>query len=111
MWKTWNLTFSPSPCHTALQALRRGDFSSLELTQACLRQIERLDPSINAFITATPELAVQAALQADALYSLQPSNLNDLALLGVPVALKDIFETQGVRTTAGSRFFADVYPC
>jgi aspartyl-tRNA(Asn)/glutamyl-tRNA(Gln) amidotransferase subunit A len=96
--------------HTALQALRRGDFSSLDLTQACLRQIERLDPSINAFITATPELAVQAALQAGALHSLQPSNLKDLALLGVPVALKDIFETQGVRTTAGSRFFGDVIP-
>jgi aspartyl-tRNA(Asn)/glutamyl-tRNA(Gln) amidotransferase subunit A len=96
--------------HTALQALRRRDFSSLDLTQACLRQVERLDPSINAFITATPELAVHAALQADTLHSLQPSNLNDLALLGVPIALKDLFETQGVRTTAGSRFFADVIP-
>ena len=96
--------------YSALQALRRGDFSSLELTQACLRQVERLDPSINAFITPTPELAVQAALQADALHSLHPSNLNDLALLGIPVALKDLFETQGVRTTAGSKFFADNIP-
>jgi aspartyl-tRNA(Asn)/glutamyl-tRNA(Gln) amidotransferase subunit A len=95
---------------TGLQALRRGDFSSFELTHACLRQIEKLDQSINAFITATPELAVQAALQADALQSLQPSNLNDLALLGAPVALKDLFETQGIRTTAGSKFFADVIP-
>lgn len=96
--------------YSALQALRRGDFSSLELTQACLHQVERLDPSINAFITPTPELAVQAALQADALHSLQPSNLSDLALLGIPVALKDLFETQGVRTTAGSRFFTDDIP-
>ena len=95
---------------TALQALRRGDFSSLELTQACLLQIERLDPLINAFITPTPELAVQAALQADALYSLQPSNMDDLSMLGIPVALKDLFETQGIRTTAGSRFFAEEIP-
>jgi aspartyl-tRNA(Asn)/glutamyl-tRNA(Gln) amidotransferase subunit A len=86
------------------------DYSSLELTQACLRQVERLDPLINAFITVTPELAVQAALQADALNSLHPSNLNDLALLGVPVALKDLFETQGIRTTAGSKFFAEYTP-
>ncbi|MCX6035553.1 MAG: amidase, partial [Chloroflexi bacterium] len=95
---------------SAIEALRRRDFSSLDLTEACLRQIERLNPAINAFITPTPELAVQAALQADALLSLQPSNLNDLALLGIPIALKDMFETAGVRTTAGSRFFAENIP-
>jgi len=95
---------------TAMEAFRHRDFSSLELTEACLRQIERLNPSINALITPTPELAVQAALQADALFSLQPSNINDLALLGIPVALKDLFETAGVRTTAGSRFFTGSIP-
>jgi aspartyl-tRNA(Asn)/glutamyl-tRNA(Gln) amidotransferase subunit A len=95
---------------SAMEALRRRDFSSLELTEACLRQIEWLNPAINAFITLTPELAVRAALQADSLFSLQPSNLNDLALLGIPVALKDLFETAGVRTTAGSRFFTDNIP-
>lgn len=92
---------------TAIEALRRRDFSSLELTEVCLRQIERLNPVINAFITPTPELAFQAALQADSLISLQPSNLNDLALLGLPVALKDLFETTGVRTTAGSKFYTE----
>jgi aspartyl-tRNA(Asn)/glutamyl-tRNA(Gln) amidotransferase subunit A len=94
----------------ALQALQHGDFSSLDLTKACLHQIEKLDPSINAFITVTPELAVQAAMQADALHSLQPSNINDLALLGIPLAVKDLFETQGIRTTAGSRFFSGMIP-
>jgi len=96
---------------SAIEALRRRDFSSLDLTEACLRQIERFNPLINAFITPTLELAVQAALQADALISLQPSNLNNLVLLGVPVALKDLFETAGVRTTAGSKFFTDNIPC
>lgn len=95
---------------TALEALHRRDFTALDLTEACLRQIERLNPVINAFITPTPELAVQAAFQADSLLSLQPSNLKDLALLGLPLALKDLFETAGIRTTAGSRFFADRMP-
>jgi aspartyl-tRNA(Asn)/glutamyl-tRNA(Gln) amidotransferase subunit A len=109
-WDHMEPDLSTLTLHAALQALRRGDFSSLELTQACLRQIERLDQSINAFITLTPELAVQAAMQADALHSIHPSNLNDLALLGIPIALKDLFETEGIRTTGGSRFFADLIP-
>jgi len=95
---------------SAMNLLRAGEFSAVSLTEACLRQIERLNPAINAFISLTPELAVQAALQADALLSLRPSNLNDLALLGIPIALKDLFETSGVRTTAGSRFFTDNIP-
>jgi aspartyl-tRNA(Asn)/glutamyl-tRNA(Gln) amidotransferase subunit A len=95
---------------SAMASFRAGEYSSLVLTEACLRQIERLNPTINAFITPTIELAYQAALQADALSSHQPSNLNDLALLGVPVALKDMFETTGICTTAGSRFYAENIP-
>ncbi len=104
------LDLSSLTLSTTLAALRRRDFTCLELTEACLRQIESLNPQLNAFITLTPELAVQAALQADALLSLQPSNLNELDLLGLPLALKDLFETAGVRTTAGSKFFADNIP-
>ena len=95
---------------TAIEAFRRCDFSSLELTEACLRQIERLNPVLNAFITPTLELAVQGAMQADVLNANQPSNLNELTLLGMPIALKDLFETAGIRTTAGSRFFAGNIP-
>ena len=95
---------------SALASLRRHDFSSLDLTEACLRQIERLNPAINAFITPALELAVESALQADALNAHLPSNLNDLALLGLPLAIKDLFDTAGVRTTAGSKFFADTVP-
>ena len=80
------------------------------MTETCLRQIERLNPTINAFITLTPELACQGALQADALLMVQPSDLEQFALLGMPVALKDLFETAGIRTTAGSKFFADHIP-
>ncbi len=95
---------------SALASLHAWEFSAASLTEACLRQIERLNPSINAFITPTPELAVQAALSADAILALHPSNLDGLALLGIPVALKDLFDTAGVRTTAGSKFFADNIP-
>ena len=49
-------------------------------------------------------------MQADALLTVQPSNLEQFALLGMPVALKDLFETAGIRTTAGSKFFADHIP-
>lgn len=95
---------------TALGQLRCREFSAVELTEACLRQIERLNPTINAFITLTPELARQGASEADALLTTQPSNLRQFALLGMPIALKDLFETACIRTTAGSKFFADHIP-
>jgi aspartyl-tRNA(Asn)/glutamyl-tRNA(Gln) amidotransferase subunit A len=95
---------------TALGQFCRREFSAVELTETCLPQIERLNPTINAFITVTPELARQGALQADALLTSQPSNLGQFPLLGMPIALKDLFETAGICTTAGSKFFADHIP-
>jgi aspartyl-tRNA(Asn)/glutamyl-tRNA(Gln) amidotransferase subunit A len=95
---------------SALTSLRAGQFSALELTEACLRQIEHLNPIINAFITPTLELAYQAALQADTLHSMHASNLKELTLLGIPIALKDLIETSGVTTTAGSKFFIENIP-
>lgn len=95
---------------SALDALRAGEFTALSLAKACLRQIERLNPRLNAVLTPTPELAIQAALQADALFALRPSNLSEISLLGIPIAIKDLFETAGIRTTAGSKFFADDIP-
>jgi aspartyl-tRNA(Asn)/glutamyl-tRNA(Gln) amidotransferase subunit A len=95
---------------TALEQLRRREFSAVELTEAFLGQIERLNPTINAFITPTPELARRGASQADALLTAQPPGREQFALLGMPIALKDIFDTAGIRTTAGSKFFADHIP-
>jgi aspartyl-tRNA(Asn)/glutamyl-tRNA(Gln) amidotransferase subunit A len=90
---------------TARDALRTGGMTAMSLAEACLNRIARLDPRLHAFITPTPELAIQAALAADALFSLRPGNLDDLPLLGIPVGLKDLFETAGIRTTGGSKFF------
>jgi len=95
---------------TASEALKRQDFSALALTEASLRQIERLNPLLNAFITPTPEVACQQALSVDALLALQPPNLKDLTLLGMPVAIKDLFETAGILTTAGASIFSRNVP-
>lgn len=94
----------------ARQQLERREFSALELTEACLRRIERLDPAINAFITPTPEPARRQALQVEALLRRRPHDPRQHPLLGMPIALKDLFDTAGIRTTAGSRFFADRIP-
>ncbi len=95
---------------TASEQLHQREYSALELTEACLDQIARLNPTINAFINPTPELAVQQALQADVLLANRPSNLKDLTLLGLPLGIKDLYDVAGVPTTAGSKFFTDSIP-
>lgn len=81
--------------------------SPVEITQELLRRIERFDGSLRAFITLTGEQALAAAKRAEA------SILADGPkgpLHGIPIAHKDIFCTQGIRTTAGSRVLADYMP-
>jgi aspartyl-tRNA(Asn)/glutamyl-tRNA(Gln) amidotransferase subunit A len=87
--------------------IQRREITSVELVQACLERIERLDPRLNSFLTVIPELAMRQALQADTEIRLGQFRG---ALHGIPVALKDLYETQGVRTTAGSLFFSDYIP-
>ncbi len=81
--------------------------SPVELTEAYLSRIEALDPKLTAFITVTPELALRQARQAE-----QAIGRGEYRgpLHGAPLALKDLFDTQGVRTTAGGKFFADRVP-
>ena len=79
--------------------LRSRQFSSRELTQHFLGRIETLDPQINSFITVTPEVALAQADAADA--RLAAGNAGPLT--GIPLAQKDIFCTQGVRTSCASR--------
>ncbi len=70
-----------------------------ELAAACHSQIERLNPTLNAFITVIP-------LEKK---NIPPPNGN-APLYGIPVAVKDLYDTKGIRTTAGSKFFADNFP-
>ena len=87
--------------------IRTKKVSPVELTQACLNRIERLDPQLNAFITVTAESALAEARQAEA--EIQNHRWRG-ALHGIPIALKDLVDTAGVRTTAGSELFKDRIP-
>ena len=79
--------------------LRNGDFSSEELTRACLERVARHDDTLNSFITVSETEALQQARLAD-----QRLKAGDgTTLTGIPVAQKDIFCTNGVLTTCGSR--------
>ena len=80
-------------------ALRQGEFSSEELTRACLARIALLDERLNSFITVTAEQALAAARAADKRISAGEAG----PLTGIPFAHKDIFCTRDVRTSCGSR--------
>jgi aspartyl-tRNA(Asn)/glutamyl-tRNA(Gln) amidotransferase subunit A len=79
---------------------RSGELSPLELTQFTLERIEKLNPTLNAFITITHERALERATRAE--QELR-SGLDRGPLHGIPVALKDLVNTAGIRTTCGSR--------
>lgn len=81
-----------------VQGLRAGDYSSVELTQAYLKRIQQ-HQSLNSFISITEKQALAAAKQADQAIS----QGNAGALTGVPIAHKDIFCTQGIKTSCGSK--------
>ena len=91
---------------TALAGLDRREFSSLELTQAHLTAIEQLNPRLNAFITVTGEQALETARAADAARGRGEAR----PLGGMPLAIKDLFCTEGVRTTAASRILGAFVP-
>ena len=88
-------------------ALRAKQASSVELTTECLRQIDRHNARVNAFLTITAEAALAAARQADAELA---AGTDRGPLHGIPIAHKDLFDTAGVRTTYGSKIFADHVP-
>jgi aspartyl-tRNA(Asn)/glutamyl-tRNA(Gln) amidotransferase subunit A len=91
----------------ALDALARGELSAVELAEAHVAAVEAARP-LNAFITETPELALEMAKASDARRARGEAGL----LEGIPLAIKDLFCTKGVLTTAGSHIldaFAPTY--
>jgi len=79
--------------------LRAGAYTSVELTQHFLDRIQKYDESLNSFITVTPELALAAAAEADAQIATGTAG----PLTGIPMAHKDIFCTDGVKTSCASK--------
>ena len=90
----------------AREALRRRQASSVELTEAFLARIEALEPRLRAFVTVTAERAREQARAADA----RRAAGEDGPLLGLPLALKDVLCTAGVRTTCSSRILEGFVP-
>lgn len=89
------------------QAIRRGDISSLELTQLMFKRIDSINPRINAVVTLMKEKALARAKEADAARS---KGTFFGPLHGVPITNKDAFDVKGVRTTFGNPAFKDHIP-
>jgi aspartyl-tRNA(Asn)/glutamyl-tRNA(Gln) amidotransferase subunit A len=89
------------------ELLRKRELSPVELTKNCLQQIEKLNPVLNAFITVTVEQALAQARAAEA--EISRGHWRG-PLHGIPLGLKDLIDTAGVRTTAASALFKDRVP-
>ncbi len=92
--------------HQLQDLLRARRVSAMELTEAVLTRIERVEPRINAFITQCRDLALGQAEAADR----QLAKGEGGPLCGIPLAIKDVLCTQGVRTTCGSRILESFIP-
>lgn len=90
----------------AQSGMEAGEFSSVDLTQAYLDRIEKLDGTINAYLLVTAEKALQQARAADE----RRANGESGPLLGIPLAYKDVLATEGVDTTCGSKILEGYKP-
>lgn len=82
------------------------EISSVELTEACLDRLEKLDSKLNSFLTITKDMALEDAKKAD----IRISSGEKTPLLGVPFSLKDMYLTKGIRTTAASLILENYVP-
>jgi aspartyl-tRNA(Asn)/glutamyl-tRNA(Gln) amidotransferase subunit A len=92
--------------YQARSLLQSREISAQELTAAVIDRILEVDNDIKAYLTLTPELALEQARQADA----RRAAGEDDPLLGIPLAIKDIICTEGIPTTCGSKILEDFIP-
>ena len=81
------------------ELIKSKEINASDLAAACYRQIDRLNPMLNAFITVIPQDDEEVL-----------DNRHMALLQGIPIAVKDLYNTKGIRTTGGSKFFADYVP-
>ncbi len=91
-----------------IEGYKSKKFSVSEIVSAYLTRIEKLNPTLNAFITIDSENAKRKALELDNSLTREPVNVSPL--FGVPFGIKDMFLTKGVRTTAASNVLKDYIP-
>lgn len=100
-----NLTLSQ-----ARDGLKNKQFTSVELTTACLDSITKQEPTLNAFTTVFSETAIEAAEAADLELAKETGSIDTKALLGIPLSIKDNFSVKDQRTTASSKVLDNYYP-
>ena len=101
MAELWRLSI-----HEASQRLQRREISSLELTRACLARIQQVEDQVQAYLTITEESALAQAREADKCLAAGEG----LPLTGIPLQIKDIICTKGIRTTCASRMLEGYVP-
>ncbi len=95
------------PMYVVAGMLRRRELSSVELVDAALESVGRWGERLNPFVTQTAEAAREVALERDAEFA---SGIDRGPLHGIPIVLKDLFDTAGVRTTGGSAVYRERLP-
>lgn len=96
-----------SPLHELASRLARREISSEELVRLAIERTEAIEPDLHSYITFIPERALESARERD-----RARARGDATgpLHGIPITLKDVFDTSGIRTTAGARFLLDNVP-
>lgn len=90
------------------EAVRRRELTAVAVTEAALERIDKLNPTLHAFITVMKDEVLAAAAQVDR--KVASGQGATMPLAGVPTAIKDSFWTRGVRTTGGAKVFANFVP-